>query len=115
MKIAVIRISGQVGLRKAVVETLHRLRIRRKYACVVFEDSDKNTFDMVESVRDFVSYGEINDETFKKLNEARGKEGKKFFRLHPPRGGIDAKKHFGVQKGVLGKNTEMDKLLGRML
>ena len=27
---------------------------------------------------------------------------KPFFRLHPPRGGIESKKHYGVGKGVLG-------------
>ncbi len=26
--------------------------------------------------------------------------------MHPPRGGIDAKKHFGVKKGVLGNNKK---------
>ena len=41
---------------------------------------------------------------------------KPFFRLHPPRGGIESKKHFGVGKGVLGDNGEnINKLLERML
>ena len=32
---------------------------------------------------------------------------KPFFRLHPPRGGIESKKHFGVGKGVLGDNKKL--------
>lgn len=120
MKIAVIRISGQVGLRKTIVETLYRLRIRRKYACVVLDKPSKVEMGMIQNVKDFVAYGEISEETYKKLVEKRGKkdgEGKlkPFFRLHPPRGGIDSKKHFGVHKGVLGKNKKMDELIGRML
>jgi len=41
---------------------------------------------------------------------------KPFFRLHPPRGGIDSKVHFGKRKGVLGDNKEkINDLLRRML
>jgi large subunit ribosomal protein L30 len=41
---------------------------------------------------------------------------KPFFRLHPPRGGIDSAKHFGIKKGVLGNNKEsINKLIERML
>lgn len=40
---------------------------------------------------------------------------KPFFRLHPPRGGIEAKKHAGTGKGVLGRNQKIDELVRRML
>ena len=97
---------------------------------------------MLKKVRDFVAYGEINKSTFEKLIEARGKiinkdkkldskkvieeleKGKKyedlnlkpFFRLHPPRKGIESKKHFSVGKGVLGNNKEkINDLILRML
>ena len=118
MKLAVIRIRGQVGLNKDVKETLHRLRIRRKYACAVFDSTNETQKKMIESVRNFVSYGEISEETYKKLVDTRGKkdsEGnlKPFFRLHPPRGGVKTKVHY--PRGVLGENKEMDKLMERML
>ena len=132
--IAVIRISGCVGVRREIVETLNRLRLRRKYSCIVFEQT-KEKMGMVKKVKDFVAYGEINNETLQELIKKRGKKseqvqksststqsverGKKsktFFRLHPPRGGIDSKKHFGVRKGVLGNNREeINKLIKRML
>ena len=32
---AVIRISGDVGIKKEVGETLERLRLRRKYVCII--------------------------------------------------------------------------------
>lgn len=114
--IAVVRISGQVGLRKEIRETLDRLNLKRKYSCVVLEKPTKVEEGMIKATKDFVAYGDINSETYKKLIEARGQKGKKFFRLHPPRKGIDSKKHFGVKKGVLGNNKEkINELIGRML
>ena len=118
--IAVIRIKGQVGIKRPVKETLDRLRLRKKYICVVFEEPSKEVLGMVKKMKDFVAFGEISEETYKELVEKRGqKDGegklKPFFRLHPPRGGIESKKHFGVGKGVLGNNKKMDELVRRML
>jgi len=120
MKIAVIRITGQIGLRKEIVETLQRLRLRRKYVCVVFDKPTKVQLGMIKKVRDFVAFGEISDDTYKELVGKRGqkdKEGKlkPFLRLNPARGGMDTKKHFGVGKGVLGENKKMNELIRRML
>jgi len=71
---------------------------------------------MIKRVTDFVAFGEISEDTYKKLVAARAGKKKNFFRLHPPRGGIDSKKHFGVYKGVLGNNgKEINKLVERML
>ncbi len=112
--IAAIRIRGQVGLRKEVKETLHRLRIRRKYSCIVIEKPNESQLGMIKSVRDFVAFGEINEETYKKLVEKRAGKIKNFFRLHPPRKGIKSKLHF--PKGVLGDNKEkINDLILRML
>ena len=118
--IAIIRIVGKVGLNIKIKETLDRLRIRKKYSCIVLENPNESQLGMIKFVSDFVAFGEINDETYKKLKEMRGKKVngklKPFFRLHPPRKGIDSKKHFGVGKGVLGNNKEhINKLIERML
>ncbi|GBE20443.1 50S ribosomal protein L30P [archaeon BMS3Abin17] len=139
--IAIVRIRGRVGLNSDVKETLYRLRLRRKYSCVVM-DSTKEQLSALKKLRDFVAFGEINKETLKKLIEKRGQlidkkkkidankiveeleKGKKysdlnlkpFFRLHPPRKGIESKKHFGVGKGVLGDNKDkINDLIERML
>lgn len=128
--------------KKLVDNTLHRLRLRRKYACVALINPTKEQIAMIQNMRDFVAYGDISNDLFKKLVEARGEmldktkrtDAKKaadgilsgksyeevnlkpFFRLHPARGGIDAKKHFGVDKGVLGNHkNQLSKLLERML
>ncbi len=140
--IAVIRIRGQVGLNSDVDETLKRLKIHRKYATTVFVNPTEVDKGMINKVKDFVAFGKINEETFKKLVETRGQlidktkktdlkkvaedllKGKSysevnlkpFFRLHPPRKGIDTKKHFGVGKGVLGNNKDkINNLIERML
>lgn len=121
MKLAVIRIKGMIGISKPVQETLHRLRLRRKYACVVLENPTEAQIKMIKNLRDYVAFGELNDETYKQLVEQRGKKDssgkiKPFFRLHPARGGMETKKHFGVGKGVLGDHKDkINELVVRML
>jgi len=118
--IVVIRIKGRVGLSYNINETLDRLRIRKKYSCVVLKGTPEE-IGMLDKLRDFVAYGEINAETHKELVKLRGRKGKDgklkpFFRLHPPRKGIESKKHFGVGKGVLGDNGDkINDLVMRML
>ena len=118
--IAIIRIKGRTGLSYDTNETLVRLRIRKKYACVVLKGS-KEEMGMIEKMRDHVAYGEISDDVYKELVKQRGRKGKDgklkpFFRLHPPRKGIESKKHFGVGKGVLGNNGDkINELVLRML
>lgn len=115
--ICIIRIAGETGMERKIKETLSRLRLRKKYSCVVLEKPNEAQLGMIKIAGDFIAYGEIDDETYKKLKEARGKPGKMFFRLHPPRKGIDSKKHFGeTKKGVLGNNkNKINELLLRML
>lgn len=112
--IAVIRIHGRVGLDSAVKETLNRLRIRKKFSCVVLKDPSKETIGRINKVRNQVAFGELNEETYKQLVEKRKTKTEDFFRLHPPRGGIETKKHF--PKGVLGDNKDkINDLILRML
>ena len=138
--ICAIRIHGQVNINKEVVETLNRLRLRRKYSCIVLAKPTKEQLGMIAKLRNFVAFGEIDKTIFEKLVEARGQlidkskkidakkiidgleKGKSyeelnlkaFFRLHPPRKGIKSKLHF--PKGVLGDNREeINKLLERMI
>lgn len=116
--IAIIRIKGQVGINKDITETLNRLNIKRKYHCIVLDNPGEEYLGMLRKVRDFVAYGNINEETYKMLKEKRGEmiNGKlsKTFRLHPARGGISTKVHF--PKGVLGDNKDkINDLIQRML
>lgn len=137
--IALIRIRGQVKVDRKIVDTLKRLRLTRKYTCIILEPS-KEQAGMITKLRDFIAFGEVSQETLEKVIDARGKaidsskkiDSKKVaeemskgatyddvnlrnvFRLHPPRKGINAKLHF--PKGVLGDNKEkINDLLLRML
>jgi len=116
--ICAIRIRGQVGLKREVKETLFRMRLRRKYACVALDKPNEAQMGMLKSLRNFIAFGEISKETYKKLVDARGKKDKDgnlkpFFRLHPARKGMKTKLHYPL--GVLGENKGMDELIGRML
>ena len=116
--ICVIRIHGGIGLNRDIVETFNRLRLRRKYSCVVFKPT-KEIFGMVKKIRNFVAYGELDEKTYKELIKEKGrkdKEGKlkPFFRLHPPRKGIKTKLHY--PNGVLGDHgKKINELVKRML
>lgn len=134
-----------LGKTEKVVETFTRMRLLKKYCCVVLP-STEDTFGMLRNIKDFVAYGTITEETLAKLIKERGRvienskgrvsesdakkfakevlAGKKlqdlkvkpFFRLHSPRGGIDSKLHFGKRKGVLGNHKDkINELIERML
>ncbi len=111
--ICTIRIKGQINIDRDIRDTLERLKLRRKYACVLLPEN-KEIEGMLKKVRDCVAYGKISDEMRKKLEEKRGEKGKGFFRLKPPLGGLKTKKHF--PEGALGDNGEkINELLARMI
>lgn len=138
--IIVIRISGMVDVPETVNHLLDNINLRRKYAAILLQETPEN-IKMLNQIRSFVAYGTITNENLVKLIQLRGERSEKkgkieaetvakaldkkslreqgmkpFFRLHPPRGGIESKKHFGVGKGILGDNKEhINKLLERML
>ena len=140
MMFIVIRISGMVDVPNTVSATLDHMNLRRKYSAILLPEIS-DSLKLLHRVRSFIAFGAVTEENLVKLISLRGeplKQGMKidahaivknldkkslrelglkpFFRLHPPRGGIESKKHFGVGKGVLGDNKEhINKLLERML
>jgi large subunit ribosomal protein L30 len=137
--IAIIRIKGSVNVRKEIEETLYRLRLRKKFSCVVVNNS-KEINGMIKIVKNHVTFGEIDEKTLEDLVEKRGrkigdknvkkeevkkivdeinsneiKTIKPFFRLHPPiKGFKGVKQHY--PKGDLGNRKEkINDLIKRML
>jgi len=135
--IVVIRISGKVEIPTDAQETMFRVGLRKKYTAIVMKENTESQ-NLLQTVRNFVAYGKIDSKTLEELVFKRGKsqgskkidakkvaeiiekEGieksgiKPFFRLHPPRKGIDSKTHY--PKGVLGDNKEdINELIRRML
>ena len=62
-KIAIIRVRGPVNLRQDVKDTLKLLKLFRKNFCVVVEKDNLSLMGMVKKVKDYVTYGDIDDET----------------------------------------------------
>ncbi len=71
-KIAIIRIKGKIGLRKEVKDTLNMLRLFNKHTCIVI-DNKPTYIGMLKKIKDTVTWGEINQETFQQLLSRRGK------------------------------------------
>ena len=116
-KLAVVLVRGMVKVTKSVKDTLIMLNLPRKNSCAVVEDNTINK-GMIMKVKDYVTWGIINEETLKELQEKRGKEGRKHFTLNPPRKGFGRK---GVKiafkvGGALGDRGEkINDLIKRMI
>jgi large subunit ribosomal protein L30 len=141
--IAVIRLRGLIDVYKKTEETLSRVRLRKKFCCVLLKENKEN-LGRIKSIRNYVTYGKIDKETLILLLEKRAilkdknkkldfkkiaeelldeKNGKKledygikpFFSLHPPRKGLKSiKTHY--PKGDLGDRKEkINDLIKRML
>src|SRR3989344_5485786 len=144
-KIAVLRIRGDLNVRRDKKDTLRLLRLFNKNYCVVLDNSP-NYIGMVEKIKDYITWGELNKETFELLLKERGRlagnkkltadylkeklkisfedftkdffEGKKLFRLSPPIKGFERggiKKPFSMG-GALGYRKEtINNLIERMI
>jgi large subunit ribosomal protein L30 len=138
----VIRIRGLVGLRDDIVDTLAMLRLHRKMHCVISPENP-GMLGMLRKVKDYITWGEINDDVLKLLVEKRGRkpgnkrltdvEAKKvfdalkktcimpedvvpLFRLTPPSKGFkhSIKQHY--PKGEVGyRGEKINELLVRMI
>jgi len=112
-KLAVILVRGLVEVTKPVKDTLAMLNLNRKNHCVVIENNPVN-LGMIKKVKDYITWGDIDEGTFKELLnkkgetflgresdskgkykynflEIDGKKYKKYFRLNPPRKGFGRK------------------------
>ncbi|MBI2125277.1 uL30 family ribosomal protein [Candidatus Woesearchaeota archaeon] len=130
-KLAVVLVRGMVKVVQPVKETLAMLNLHRKNHCVVIENT--STYQgMLFKVKDYVTWGEIDDGTFQELVQKRGqllegrgkalevngKKYKRYFALNSPRKGFDRKgiKDPFSKGGTLGyRGEKMKDLLKRML
>jgi len=109
-----------IGKSPDVRKTLDILKLRKKHVCIVINNNAQNK-GMLQKVKDVVAFGEIDDSTFKLLQEKRGKksdEKKPLFHLHPPRGGFERKgiKVDYVSGGALGyRGAAMKQLIQKMI
>lgn len=118
-KIAVIRIRGPVGLREEIVSTFNILNLSVKNHCVILEDTPV-IMGMIRKINTFITWGEINNETLKILQEKKKsvKKDRLVYALQPPRKGFGRK---GIKipfkkSGAYGDRKEkINDLIKRML
>ena len=130
-KMAVVLVRGMVKVVKPVKETLMMLNLHRKNHCVVIDDTSVY-HGMLIRVKDYVTWGEIDEATFAELVQKRGqlsdgrqksveingKKYKRYFALNPPRKGFGRK---GIKRafkigGALGyRGEKINDLVKRML
>jgi large subunit ribosomal protein L30 len=143
MKIAVVRIRGIRNIAPKIRDTLRLMNLEKPNNCVLVEDTPQN-MGMVQSCKDYITYGVVSEKVLFELLKKRGEKGgrrlrevmeeeeiaqvaKKImheenvrnfinpvFRLHPPRKGYKTIKK-PAPEGDLGKREDMDSLLRRMM
>tara|TARA_Y100000310_G_scaffold299251_1_gene333918 strand:- start:3110 stop:3574 length:465 start_codon:yes stop_codon:yes gene_type:complete len=140
-KFAVIRVRGIIGVERGIDETLVKLRLYKKNYCVVVPKNGSH-LGMIKKVKDYITWGDIDEKTYMTLIEKRkedfkgnisdkkgkisyndfidigGKKIKKRFRLNSPKKGYGRK---GVKVpfsngGALGyRGDKINNLIERMI
>ncbi len=69
---AVIRVRGRTGVRKDIRDTLKMLNLTRINHCVLVPNTP-SYLGMLQKVKDYVTWGEINQEVLVKLIKTKGR------------------------------------------
>ena len=139
--IAIIRIRGITGVKHDIDDTLKKLRLYKSNCCVILPNTPAY-LGMIRKVKDYVTWGEIDEKTYKDLidkrseeykgdvsdrqgkiqykgfSDSNGKKIKKLFRLNSPKKGYGRK---GVKVsfkngGALGpREDKINDLIQRMI
>jgi len=72
-KIAVIRIRGEIDIRRDIRDTLEILNLKRVNRATVI-DATPTYMGMVQKAKDFITWGEINDKTLADLIKKWGRK-----------------------------------------
>ena len=139
--LAAIRIRGIMRIHSSIGKTMEQLRLYRKNFCFVFPNNTTYT-GMLMKAKDYITWGEIDDDTFNLLVNKRGEESKgretdskkkikyddfiivnnkkikKYFRLNPPKRGFEKKgiKNSFQKGGALGyRGEKINDLIKRMV
>ena len=119
-KIAVIRLKGENKITYRVEHALQTLKLYRRNGCSIVPNTP-SFLGMVKKVNDFVTWGEIDEETLNLLNTRKKKEGDEkgiiHFKLNSPKKGHGRKglKSSFKRGGAMGyRGEEINELIKRM-
>lgn len=70
--IAAIRVRGRTGIRKDISDTMDMLKLTRINHAVLIEDNPSYQ-GMLQKAKDYITWGEVDEETVAKLLSKRGK------------------------------------------
>lgn len=73
MRIAIIQIRGVIGVKKKVKDTLKMLNLHKKNNCSIISSNNNASVGMLRIVKDYVTWGELDKETFIELLKKRGR------------------------------------------
>ena len=118
-----VRLRGSRGINQDIEDTMAMLNLHKKYFCSIVK-LNLGASGMLHKAKDFITWGEASEETVKMLMEKFAEKDpkdpqktKKFFRLHPPRGGF---RKGGIKRpyangGDLGyRGEKINELIKRM-
>lgn len=70
--IAAIRVRGRTGIKKEIADTLDMLKLTRINHAVLIEETPSYK-GMLQKAKDYITWGEVDEETVAKLISKRGK------------------------------------------
>lgn len=114
--LAAVLVRGMIGTNKDIKDTLRMLNLQKKNSCVVVLDNESSR-GMLHKCKDYLTYGEISEETLKEIESKREKVNN-HFALQPPRGGFERKgiKVPFASHGALGyRGAKMSELIKKMI
>ncbi len=80
MVLAVVRVRGRRNVNPKIRKTLELLNLKRVNYCTLVRD-DSYFRGMLQVVKDYVTFGPIDDDTLRLLVEKRGRKGRKRLNL----------------------------------
>ena len=130
---AIVRIKSTINANNAVKDTLKMLNLNRINTCTIIHNNQSYK-GMLQKVKDYITWGEINDKTLTLLLKRakveniadalkKIKDGSKLIEitnpsigLHPPRKGYKSiKKPYGMGGSAGFRGKDINQLIERML
>lgn len=114
--LAAIQIRGRVDTRDKTKKALDHLNLNKRNKLVLIKDNDANR-GQLSTAKDYITYGEVSEETVEKLEEATGNnlETGDTVNLSPPSGGYKNTRRQVGQGGSLGKRDNINDLINNMV